>query len=179
MNYCEPSKYANSYTIQWKVKHLQCYKYNLNPFIHLSLSFCRILSFCVRLCIVSLASLPSNHLFPSHCISIISFLLFFSPVSDCLRFTFRCLPPYGTTKAAQCGVWLVENPPRGGDAFSLSGVMLADRKRACKAHAASRSHPSSFFVHLHLNSACLRMPKQLTSPQSAERGVTLRRTTSF
>lgn len=37
------------------------------------------------------------------------------------------------------------------------------QNRACKICAASRSHPSSFFVHLHLNSACLWIWKQLRS----------------
>lgn len=68
-----------------------------------------------------LSSLLSRRLFLSHHISIVS--MFFSSVSVCLR----RLPPRGTTKAAQRGVWLVESLQRGGDAFRLSGVMLADR----------------------------------------------------
>lgn len=47
------------------------------------------------------------------------------------------------------------------------------QNRACKVCAASESHPSSFFVHLHLNSAGLWMPKQLTSQRSSERGCYL------
>lgn len=47
------------------------------------------------------------------------------------------------------------------------------QNRACKVCAASESHPSSFFVHLHLNSAGLWMPKQLTSQKSSERGCYL------
>lgn len=47
------------------------------------------------------------------------------------------------------------------------------QNRACKVCAASESHPSLFFVHLHLNSAGLWMPKQLTSQKSSERGCYL------
>lgn len=140
------------------------------------------LSFSVKTsyCLPHFTSIPSPlplSLYFHHFIS----LLIFSHLSQTVCASpFRCLPPlYGTTKAAQCGVWLVESPPRGGDAFCLLGSHASWQNRACKVRAASRSHPSSFFVHLHLNSARLWMPKQLTSQQRAERGVALRRTTGF
>lgn len=47
------------------------------------------------------------------------------------------------------------------------------QNRACKVCATSKSHPFSFFVHLHLNSAGLWLPKQFTSQKSTERSCYL------
>ncbi len=89
--------------------------------LSIKLTFCRSQALYYLPCSTSiLTSLPLSsyfHLFIA---------LIFPSGSVCLHLTFCHLPQHGTTKVAQYGVWLVESFPRGGDAFCLSGVKLAD-----------------------------------------------------
>lgn len=114
---------------------------------------------------------PSLHFYPT-----ISFSLTIFPSFHYSFFFGLFAPPYNTVQQRQRSVpsgWSRAPPESRRRNLSLRSH-ASWQNRACRAHAASRSHPSSFSVHLHLNSARLRMPKQLTSQQSAERGDTRR-----
>lgn len=99
--------------------------------------------------------------------SIVSHLSFLSLLSFprlCLTvspLTFLCFPPYATTKAAQWCVWLVESPLKGGDALSLYGVMLADRRECVK-----RAQPEEAIAH------CSPAPELSTSPNAKTAHIT-------
>lgn len=89
----------------------------LLPAVSLLPTSCLSLFLCLPLILhsISIKSIPSSE----------------SPTPVCASPS-RCLPPYGTIKAAQCVVWLVEGCQSGGDALSLSAAVLADRTERVK-----------------------------------------------
>lgn len=146
--------------------------------IHPSLSFYRFLIFCsllspsLHLYPVTSSLSPTLTIFPSFYFShIFSLTVCVSPSAVSLRMVQQRQHSVasGWSRARR----------RGGDAFCLSAVILADRTERVKRTQPAEAIPSSFFVHLHLNSTRLWMPKQLTSQQSAERGVTAREPPAF
>lgn len=131
----------------------------------------KIPSFPVCFFIVFLASFTSftsmQSELPSLSLLFISPLFSRLPVTVCVSPSAVSLPTVQQRKRSVAG----REPAKGWRCFLSLQSRTNWQNGVCKICAGSRSHPSSFFVHLHLNSSRLWMPKQLRSQHNAKRGV--------